>query len=191
MDQFSYGFGQFFTNEGTKRKYFISSEIAFLNVEFLHYCGKVPHTSLGWGGRVSLPHYPGNIPCKNNTKVRYLTILLIPKMYLKQTTVELQLVVSALPSEGPKIRGGRPRYQLGEYVRVNCTSGRSKPPTQLMWFINGDPVRYHLLQYHQSVSPIIQTLLFHPINFQFNQFTKANLYQYRYFQKLPCDNNWG
>ncbi|GFG37429.1 hypothetical protein Cfor_07163, partial [Coptotermes formosanus] len=43
-----------------------------------------------------------------------------------------------LPEEGPRITGGRPRYQIGDTVRVNCTSGRSKPAAQLMWFINGE-----------------------------------------------------
>nr|CAD7205680.1 unnamed protein product [Timema douglasi] len=43
----------------------------------------------------------------------------------------------ALPDEGPRISGGRPRYQVGDMVRVNCTSGRSKPAAQLVWFING------------------------------------------------------
>ncbi|XP_046387590.1 uncharacterized protein LOC124157130 [Ischnura elegans] len=48
------------------------------------------------------------------------------------------MVVVALPEEGPRISGGRPRYQVGDTVRVNCTSGRSKPAAQLIWFINGD-----------------------------------------------------
>ncbi|KAG8235335.1 hypothetical protein J437_LFUL003619, partial [Ladona fulva] len=43
-----------------------------------------------------------------------------------------------LPGEGPRITGGRPRYQVGDTVRVNCTSGRSKPAAQLIWFINGE-----------------------------------------------------
>ena len=45
----------------------------------------------------------------------------------------------ALPDEGPRITGGRPRYQIGDAVRVNCTSGRSKPAAHLNWFINGEP----------------------------------------------------
>ena len=49
-------------------------------------------------------------------------------------------ILIALPKEGPQITGGRPRYQIGDTVRVNCTSGRSKPAAQLMWFINGDQV---------------------------------------------------
>ncbi|GJQ86041.1 hypothetical protein Trydic_g10611 [Trypoxylus dichotomus] len=49
------------------------------------------------------------------------------------------MTVVALPEVGPKITGGRPRYQVGDTVRVNCTSGRSKPAAQLAWFINGEP----------------------------------------------------
>lgn len=47
--------------------------------------------------------------------------------------------VAALPEEGPRISGGRPRYQPGDKVSVNCTSGRSKPAAQLKWLINGEP----------------------------------------------------
>lgn len=50
------------------------------------------------------------------------------------------MVVVAVPDEGPKITGGLPRYQIGDWVNVTCTSGRSKPATQLSWYINGEPV---------------------------------------------------
>ncbi|KAI5744810.1 hypothetical protein M8J76_005464 [Diaphorina citri] len=46
----------------------------------------------------------------------------------------------SLPDRGPVITGGRARYTEGDIVSVNCTSGSSKPATQLTWFINGDPV---------------------------------------------------
>ncbi|XP_060531633.1 uncharacterized protein LOC132705194 [Cylas formicarius] len=49
------------------------------------------------------------------------------------------MTVVALPEEGPKISGGKPRYQIGDTVNVNCTSGRSKPVAQLNWMINGEP----------------------------------------------------
>lgn len=39
------------------------------------------------------------------------------------------------------ITGGRPRYNIGDTVNVNCTSGSSKPAAHLAWFINGDQVR--------------------------------------------------
>uniref|UniRef100_A0A1B6D8N3 Ig-like domain-containing protein n=1 Tax=Clastoptera arizonana TaxID=38151 RepID=A0A1B6D8N3_9HEMI len=50
------------------------------------------------------------------------------------------MVTVALPVEGPRITGGRPRYQIGDTVRVNCTSGESKPAANLNWFINGEQV---------------------------------------------------
>ncbi|XP_021926689.1 uncharacterized protein LOC110833219 isoform X2 [Zootermopsis nevadensis] len=56
------------------------------------------------------------------------------------------MTVVALPEEGPRITGGRPRYQIGDTVRVNCTSGRSKPAAQLMWFINGEQADSTFLQ---------------------------------------------
>lgn len=56
-----------------------------------------------------------------------------------------------LPEEGPKITGGRPRYQIGDHVKVNCTSGRSKPAAQLSWFINGEPVDQTFLRPYHSI----------------------------------------
>ncbi|XP_053994694.1 B-cell receptor CD22-like [Hylaeus anthracinus] len=52
------------------------------------------------------------------------------------------MVVVALPEDGPIINGrpGRLRYQVGDVVRFNCTSAKSKPPAILTWYINGDPV---------------------------------------------------
>ncbi|XP_045447714.1 uncharacterized protein LOC123656037 [Melitaea cinxia] len=49
------------------------------------------------------------------------------------------MIIVALPSEGPVISGSRVRYQLGDRVQVNCTSGRSRPATQLAWYVNGEP----------------------------------------------------
>ncbi|KAH8323304.1 hypothetical protein KR067_004869, partial [Drosophila pandora] len=49
------------------------------------------------------------------------------------------MVVVSLPDQGPpKISGGRPRYQIGDYVRINCTAGRSKPAVELSWYVNGE-----------------------------------------------------
>lgn len=45
--------------------------------------------------------------------------------------------MSVLPETDPRITGGRARYQIGDKVNVNCTSGRSKPSVKLTWFING------------------------------------------------------
>ncbi|XP_059485027.1 cell adhesion molecule 2-like isoform X2 [Neocloeon triangulifer] len=48
------------------------------------------------------------------------------------------MTVVAMPKDGPRISGGRPRYQIGDMVRVNCTSARSKPAATLQWFINSE-----------------------------------------------------
>lgn len=62
------------------------------------------------------------------------------------------LPFAALPADGPKIKGGRPRYQLGETVRVNCTSGGfSRPPTKLTWFINGEPASPAFLREYEPI----------------------------------------
>ncbi|KAJ9580087.1 hypothetical protein L9F63_004279, partial [Diploptera punctata] len=61
------------------------------------------------------------------------------------------MTVVALPKEGPQITGGRPRYQIGDTVRVNCTSGRSKPAAQLMWFINGEQANTSFLHGPQTL----------------------------------------
>ncbi|CAH1404997.1 unnamed protein product [Nezara viridula] len=47
------------------------------------------------------------------------------------------MLTVALPERGPQIEGGKPRYQIGDLVRVNCSSGPSKPAAQLQWYING------------------------------------------------------
>lgn len=59
--------------------------------------------------------------------------------------------IAALPEEGPRITGGKPRYQMGDVVRVNCTSGRSKPAAHLNWFINGEPADPTFLRTYDTV----------------------------------------
>ncbi|XP_068632679.1 uncharacterized protein [Battus philenor] len=49
------------------------------------------------------------------------------------------MIIVALPEHGPIIMGSRLRYQIGDRVQVNCTSGRSRPATRLAWYINGEP----------------------------------------------------
>lgn len=49
------------------------------------------------------------------------------------------MTVVVLPNEGPLITGGRSRYQVGDVVRLNCTSAPSKPAALLTWFVNGEP----------------------------------------------------
>ncbi|XP_055597730.1 uncharacterized protein LOC129747504 [Uranotaenia lowii] len=61
------------------------------------------------------------------------------------------MTVVVLPDEDPHITGGKPRYQIGDYVRVNCTSGRSKPAVHLTWYINGDPADQSLLRHYEPI----------------------------------------
>lgn len=56
--------------------------------------------------------------------------------------------VVALPEDEPTIttRSGKHRYQVGDVMRFNCTSAKSKPHAMLSWFINGEPVEAQFLK---------------------------------------------
>lgn len=64
--------------------------------------------------------------------------------------INVLLHALVLPDVGPQITGGRPIYQIDDQVNVNCTSGRSKPPTDLMWFINGKEAPPAYLRYYEK-----------------------------------------
>ncbi|XP_037927259.1 uncharacterized protein LOC119661829 isoform X2 [Teleopsis dalmanni] len=70
-----------------------------------------------------------------------------------QTVTEhSDMIVVSLPDQGPpKISGGRPRYQIGDWVRINCTAGRSKPAVQLSWFVNGEPAEPNTLRKYDTM----------------------------------------
>lgn len=59
-------------------------------------------------------------------------------------------IILAAPSRGPLISGGQPRYQIGDMVKVNCTSAASKPACHLSWLINGLPVNRSLLKHYNN-----------------------------------------
>ncbi|RVE46139.1 hypothetical protein evm_009213 [Chilo suppressalis] len=46
--------------------------------------------------------------------------------------------VIILPDRGPVLLGFLTRYRVGDRLITNCTSGRSRPPTDLTWYINGE-----------------------------------------------------
>lgn len=48
------------------------------------------------------------------------------------------MIIVALPDQGPTIIGSKLRYQIGDRVQVNCTSGKSRPATRLSWYVNGE-----------------------------------------------------
>lgn len=62
-----------------------------------------------------------------------------------------EMTVVVLPDEDPHISGGKPRYQLGDSVRVNCTSGKSKPAVHLTWYINSEPAEPGLVRQYEPV----------------------------------------
>ncbi|XP_053960498.1 uncharacterized protein LOC128864765 [Anastrepha ludens] len=62
------------------------------------------------------------------------------------------MTVVMTPNHGPKITGGQPRYQIGDVVRLNCTSAPSKPVCHLSWLINGEPAnRSYLRPYEKAI----------------------------------------
>ncbi|ETN63125.1 beat protein [Anopheles darlingi] len=62
-----------------------------------------------------------------------------------------EMLVVVLPEEDPYITGGKPRYQIGDIVRVNCTSGRSKPAVHLTWYINGEVADNGLVKRYEPI----------------------------------------
>jgi len=58
---------------------------------------------------------------------------------------------TATPEHGPVITGGKARYQIGDMVRLNCTSGRSKPAAHLQWFINGEQAEASLTRQYETL----------------------------------------
>lgn len=53
---------------------------------------------------------------------------------------EKEMHVLVLPTDGPRITGGQPKYNIGDPVVINCTSAKSKPAATLRWFINDQVV---------------------------------------------------
>ncbi|XP_017468975.1 PREDICTED: uncharacterized protein LOC108360977 [Rhagoletis zephyria] len=56
------------------------------------------------------------------------------------------------PNHGPRITGGYLRYNIGELVRLNCTSAPSKPACHLNWLINGEPASRSYLRPYDTIT---------------------------------------
>ena len=54
--------------------------------------------------------------------------------------ISLSLSFADFPKEGPTISSPRQQYQVGETAHLRCSAEESNPPTQLAWYINGEPV---------------------------------------------------
>ncbi|XP_036340068.1 uncharacterized protein LOC118749376 [Rhagoletis pomonella] len=61
------------------------------------------------------------------------------------------MIVVVTPKHGPILTGGRPRYSSEDTVRMNCTSGPSKPACHLSWLINGIHVNRTFLRQYDPV----------------------------------------
>ncbi|XP_046387349.1 uncharacterized protein LOC124156915 [Ischnura elegans] len=59
---------------------------------------------------------------------------------------EGDMMVIDPPKEDPRMVGVHPRYYFGDTVRINCTSGPSKPAAELNWFINGQQANSRFLR---------------------------------------------
>ena len=71
----------------------------------------------------------------------------IRKVYERQTNLTSSLpFFSDFPSSGPTIRSPRQQYQVGETAQLTCQAAKSSPPTQLAWYINGEPVSSHMIR---------------------------------------------
>jgi len=57
-----------------------------------------------------------------------------------------RMEVIVLPNSRPRISGGQHTYHVGDWVRVNCTSDKSKPAADLQWYINGREAPQNLLR---------------------------------------------
>ncbi|CAN8026664.1 unnamed protein product, partial [Ixodes persulcatus] len=49
------------------------------------------------------------------------------------------LNVTALPKEGPKIRGAQTHYNIGDTVDIGCVSLGSRPVVNYRWYLNALP----------------------------------------------------
>lgn len=45
------------------------------------------------------------------------------------------------------------QYQIGDYLNLNCTSGKSHPASVLQWYINDQPVSEKILCLESRQTP--------------------------------------
>ena len=61
------------------------------------------------------------------------------KIDARSNTIKFTFI-SDLPQEGPTIETPRKQYQVGETADLMCIAQLSNPPSNLSWYINGEPV---------------------------------------------------
>ncbi|KYM98383.1 hypothetical protein ALC62_10907 [Cyphomyrmex costatus] len=71
--------------------------------------------------------------------------------------------VSNAPKTGPAIRTEKERIAVGETLRANCTSGKSRPAPDVTWKLNGDAITkdsglYKIRHYQTSHDNVTQSV---------------------------------
>ncbi|XP_050294116.1 uncharacterized protein LOC126734502 isoform X2 [Anthonomus grandis grandis] len=54
---------------------------------------------------------------------------------------EAKMEIVSLPEEDPIITGVKDEYSIGDEINLNCTSGKSRPPSMLHWYINEQQIQ--------------------------------------------------
>ena len=103
--------------------------------------------------------------------------------------IPIFIVVSDLPDDGPEIRGGQPRYNIGDSVNVTCISRNSLPAAKLSWYINGekaDPIYLRTYPEETNIRTQLQTSTL-GLTFKVNTKDKKgpNIDFWTSFPKLP------
>ena len=75
----------------------------------------------------------------------FLLLISFPPLYsvnvlLLQLDHKIYFYFLDLPQEGPTIETPRQQYQVGETADLMCIAQLSNPPSNLSWYINGEPV---------------------------------------------------
>uniref|UniRef100_T1J658 Ig-like domain-containing protein n=1 Tax=Strigamia maritima TaxID=126957 RepID=T1J658_STRMM len=67
-------------------------------------------------------------------------------------SISKKMIIIDPPHQGPKISGGQSQYNIGEAIRVNCSTIQSSPAATLEWFINGKKAPDTALRFYPIIS---------------------------------------
>ncbi len=71
-----------------------------------------------------------------------------------------EMLVIDLPDKQPSITGVNASYKAGDRIKATCTSWNGRPPANLTWFINAEPV--NILSFKKDVMSLMMCLIFRP-----------------------------
>ncbi|XP_013175202.1 PREDICTED: cell adhesion molecule 3-like [Papilio xuthus] len=81
-------------------------------------------------------------PATLETAGRYRCEVSGEKPLFPTVSEHANMIVVVLPEDGPVISGFNPYYRIGDQLRVNCSSVRSRPAVRLTWYVNGEPAPF-------------------------------------------------